>query len=147
MAGKEAREQFIKHRLEVKDHFFEPLKKLKLKTMGNNKKTVKIPTIQNKIVEYRHQGNVFLQLLMKIREEGTITVNEFMTYPLSPVPYSLATADGYFSKTNKAKGLQFLIRDIENDVLPPYDKTLTIEDGNALFHYMHELQITLGASA
>lgn len=62
-----------------------------------------------------------------------------MTYPLTPVPYSLATADGYFSKKNKAKGLQFLIRDIENDVLPPYDKTLTIEDGNALFHYMREL--------
>ena len=74
-----------------------------------------------KIVEYRYQGNVFLQLLMKIQEEGTITVNEFMTYPLTPVPYSLATADGCFSKTNKAKGFQFLIRDLENDILPPYD--------------------------
>ena len=62
-----------------------------------------------------------------------------MTYPLTPVPYSLATADGCFSKTNKAKGFQLLIRDLENDSLSPYDKTLTIEDGNALFHYMREL--------
>lgn len=138
-AGKEAKEQFIRQRLETKEHFFEPLKKLKLKTMGNNKKTVKIPTIQNKIIEYRHQGNVFLQLLMKVQKEGIISVNEFMTYPLTPVPYSLATADGYFIKTDKAKGFQFLIRDLENDILPPYEKTLTIEDGNALFHYMREL--------
>lgn len=135
---KEVKEQFIKHRLEVKDNFFEPLKKIKFKTMGNNKKTVKVTTIQNKIVEYRHQINVLLQLLMKV-QGGTIRVNYFMAYPLTPVPYSLATADGYFNKTDKAKGLQFLIKDLEKAILPPHDKTLTTEDGSARFLYMREL--------
>ena len=76
---------------------------------------------------------------MKVQEGGTIMVNEFMTYPLTPVPYSLATTDVYFNKAGKARGFHFLIKDIENDILPPNDRTLTIEVGNALFHYMLEL--------
>ncbi|MEW8548337.1 MAG: hypothetical protein AB2693_32945, partial [Candidatus Thiodiazotropha sp.] len=62
-----------------------------------------------------------------------------MKYPLTPVPYSLATADGFINKTDKAKGLHYLIKDIENSALPPCETTLVIEDGNALFHYLREV--------
>ena len=32
-AGEEAKKQFIRERLEMKDHFFDPVKKMRLKTM------------------------------------------------------------------------------------------------------------------
>ena len=62
-----------------------------------------------------------------------------MKYPLTPVPYSLATADGFLTKTDKAKGLHHLIKDIENAALPLCETALVIEDGNALLHYLPEV--------
>ncbi|MEW8548338.1 MAG: hypothetical protein AB2693_32950, partial [Candidatus Thiodiazotropha sp.] len=41
--GKEAKEKFIMERLVAKDGFFDPVKRMRLKTMGDNKKTLKYP--------------------------------------------------------------------------------------------------------
>ena len=41
-----------------------------------------------------------------------------MKYPLTPVPYSIGTADGFFAKTDKeTKGIQRLIKDQEDSPL------------------------------
>ena len=137
--GKEAKEKFILERLVAKDGFFDPVKRMRLKTMGDNKKTVKLSTTKNKVIEYRQQGNIFLQLLIRSQDGGKVEIEDLMRYPLTPVPYSLATADGFLTKTDKAKGLHYLIKDIENSVLPLCETTLVIEDGNALFHYLREV--------
>ena len=63
--GKEAKFIFITERLEKKDHFFEPIKRTNLKTMGDNKKTVRMTSSKSKVIEYRQKGNVMLHLLMK----------------------------------------------------------------------------------
>jgi hypothetical protein len=48
-----------------------------------------------------------------------------------PVPYSIATLEGFLNKADKSKGYHFLTKDVE-DVPPlPNDKKLVIEDGNA----------------
>ena len=62
-----------------------------------------------------------------------------LVYPLTHVPYSLAKADGFLTKTDKAKGLHHFIKDIKNAALPLCETILKIEDGNALFRYLREV--------
>ena len=138
-AGEEAKKQFIRDRLEKKDHFFDPVKQMRLKTMGDRKKAVKLTTAKNKVIEYRQQGNIFLQLLMRSQEGGKVEIEDLMKYPLTPVPYSLATADGFFNKTDKSKGFHYLMKDVENSPMPSSETSLIIEDGNAVFHYLKEV--------
>ena len=59
-------------------------------------------------------------------------------YRLTPVPYSLATADGYLAKTNKAKAFCYLTKDCDDAGIPPSGDTLTIQDGNATFYQMRK---------
>ena len=65
-----------------------------------------------------------------------------MTYQLTPVPYCLGSPDGHLSKTNKAKGFQFITEDRCIDQQPDPCKTLLIVDGNALYHSMTEIPET-----
>lgn len=44
--------------------------------------------------------------------QNPIDIDELMRYPLTPVPHSLGTPDGFFNKTNKAAMLHFLLDDI-----------------------------------
>ena len=138
-AGEEAKKQFIRERLEMKDHFFDPVKKMRIKTMGDSKKSVKLTTAKKKVIEYRQQGNIFLQLLIRSQEGMKVEIEDLMKYPLTPIPYSLATADGFFNKTDKSKGFHYLIKDVENSPIPPAETCLIIEDGNAIFHYLKEV--------
>ena len=62
-----------------------------------------------------------------------------MTYPITPVPHSTGTADGYFAKTDKSRGFQWLTSAVEDENPPPAEKTLLVEDGNALFYCMKEV--------
>ena len=123
----------------MKDHFFDPVKKMRLKTMGDSKKSVKLTTAKNKVIEYRQQGNIFLQLLIRSQEGMKVEIEDLMKYPLTPIPYSLATADGFFNKTDKSKGFHYLIKDVENSPIPSPETCLIIEDGNAVFHYLKEV--------
>ena len=79
--GKERKEQFIRERLEQKDHFFDPIKKSKLKTMGNSGKAVRVKTSKNKVqtAKYRQQGNVMLQLLVRSQEGAAFDIEALMS--------------------------------------------------------------------
>ena len=139
-AGKEAKNNFITERLETSTNFFEPIKRLKLKTLGDMSKRGKVTAIQNKLVQYQQQGNIALHLLMKCQKEGiNLDLKELMKYPLTPVPYSIGTADGFLDKTDKSKGIQRLIKDQEDSPLPNHDERLVIQDGNAVFHCMKDI--------
>ena len=65
-----------------------------------------------------------------------VEIEDLMKYPLTPIPYSLATADCFFNKTDTFKGFHYLIKDVENSPIPSAEKCLIIEDGNAVFHYL-----------
>jgi len=138
--GKQAKEVFIKDRLEKKDKFFEPVKRLRLKTLAETHKTVKLKTSKNKVVEYKQQGNVAFQLLVRSQSEGLqLDLQQLMSFPLTPVPYSIGTADGYLSKTDKSKGVHHLTKEVEDATITTATQTLVVEDGNAYFHYMTEV--------
>ena len=94
-------------------------------------------------MEFKQQGNIAFQLLVKAQSLGmSIDLKHIMKFQLTPVPYSLGTADGHLLKTNKAKGMQYLTKDVEDANLPNKEETLVIMDGNALFHSMTEIPDT-----
>ena len=83
-------------------------------------------------------------LLVKSQSlDELLKIDELMRYPLTVVPRSLGTADGFFNKTNKAAVLYFLLEDVTKEKLIPSD-ALYIQDGNALFHALTNLQPTFG---
>lgn len=140
--GKEQKEKFISERLEKKAGFFDPIRNLKLKTMAVTNKTVKLKTSERKLVEYKQQGDIAFQLMVKAQlSGGQLNLREIMKFSLTPVPYSLGTSDNFFAKTDKSKGLHYLLRDVDN-AQPPMSmssKTLVVEDGNAVFYYLKEV--------
>ena len=66
-------------------------------------------------------------------------IEDLMKYPLTAVPYSLATADGFFKKTGKSKGFHYLMKDVGNSSMPSSETSQIIEDENAVFHYLKEV--------
>ena len=82
-----------------------------------------------------------MQLLVRSQTpELTIDLADLMKYPLTLVPFSIGTADGCFAKTDKSKGLTYLLDKTDSVNVAPQDETvLLIEDGNALFHSIKKI--------
>ena len=62
-----------------------------------------------------------------------------MSYHLTPISYSIATADGVFCKTNKARGMELITKNVDDEPFPPDCETLVIKDGNAIFNYLSQM--------
>ena len=72
-----------------------------------------------------------------------IDLEVLLSYSFSHVRHCLNTPDGFFSKTNKASMLQFLMEDYNADVQYPKD-SMFIQDGNRFFHTLVNLPPTFG---
>ncbi|KAK6184936.1 hypothetical protein SNE40_007284 [Patella caerulea] len=147
-AGLKAKQAFIRERLETSEKFFDPIKRLNLKTMATMNKSIKLTTTQNKTIEYKQQSDIAIKLLVKSQHlpEGTkLDLEKLMTFELTPVPYSLGTADGFLAKTDKSKGRDYLTKDWKDSPLPSDpSESLIIEDGNAIFHCLTEVPGNFG---
>jgi hypothetical protein len=102
----------------VNDHFFDRIKQLKLKTMATMNKKTRFKKFNNKIVEYREQGNVAFQLLVKSQKASQqVDVKELMPFQLTTVPTSIATADN-LANTDKSKVFHYLTKDLDDADIP-----------------------------
>ena len=112
--------------------------------MEDANKTVSVTASQSKLIQYQEQRNLAFKLLMKSQMlNGPIDFDVLLSYSLSPVPHCLGTPEGFFSKTNKASMLRFLMEDYNADVQHPKD-SMFIQDGNALSHTLVNLPLTFG---
>ena len=68
-----------------------------------------------------------------------MNIEELMKYPRSPVPYSIGTPDGYMTRTEKSKGMNHLLKSVNDAPVPSDAKTLLIQDGNAAFRVMTDI--------
>ena len=59
-----------------------------------------------------------------------------MEYPRSPVSHSLGTLYGYMTRTEKAKGMNHLLKSVNDAPVPSDAKTLLIQNGNVTFRVM-----------
>ena len=108
-------------------------------------KVTKLKKASGDIVQYREQGDLAFQLLVKFQlMTQPISIDEMMSYCLTPVPSCLGTPDGFMAKTNKAAAVHYLTRDIESNDIPRIHsgETLYIEDGNAHFQTLKDVQPT-----
>ena len=109
--------------------------------MSSRTKSAKLLTSSNKVVQYKQEEDAAFRLLMPLYNHpgARLDLQESMSYPLTPIPYSIATADGFFAKTNKAKGTELIAKDVDDEPFPPDNETLVIEDGNAIFYYLPQV--------
>lgn len=140
-AGMAMKKEFIEKRLKSKDHFFEPIKKVNLKTMAEMNKTVKLKSSQNKSIVYKQQGDSAFKLLVKSQiQPEKLDLKKLMTFPLVPVPYSIRLPGNFLAKTDKAKAYQYVAKDFDDASIPENPNScLVIEDGNAIFHQIKDL--------
>ena len=159
-AGAEAKADFIKERMGKENEdkkgkngegiFFDKIKRLKLKNMASDNNKVTLTKSDQKKVSYRQDGSFVFNLLVQLQKLGTevIDLRTFVSYPLTPVIYSIGTTDGFLAKTNKSKGFQWLTNSCVNSKYPESpEKTIVIEDGNAIFHCLNDLPGTFGEIA
>ena len=86
----------------------------------------------------------FMLLIKSQSMDDPLDLDKLMSYCLMPVPPSLGTPDGFFSKTTKANMLHYLLEDVTpEDLLYPKD-ALVIQDGMALFHTLSNHSPTFG---
>ena len=84
-------------------------------------KTVKLTSSGGKIIQYKEHSDLAFMLLIKSQLlDEPLDLDELITFSLTPVPYSLATANEVFAKTNKAKMLHFLLEEYTDSF--PYRK-------------------------
>jgi hypothetical protein len=152
-AGEAARNTFIQERiLSTTVKFQETLKKQRLHTFQSMAISKIVTTAKNKAVRIKAERNFIGQLLMLVNQQGKeIDFDRLFAYPLSPVPWSLATGDGSLMKTNKAQFMHMLEEKLsqdrhEGEYEIPDDSTVII-DGNALLQSLTRLPETFGAFA
>ena len=92
---------FIKNRLvdETID-FYEPIKRLSLGKFSSLKK-FKVKTY-NKVIQFSAQSDIFGKISL-IQQNRKINLQEVFSYPLGPIPWTLAGTNGELKKSSKAK--------------------------------------------
>ena len=147
--GLEAHDAFVKERLvESSKSFHDPIKKQKLKTFGNQAKTARVSGKSRKTIEITAERNVFGQLVV-LASNHRLNMENVMSYPLGPVPWALATADGARTTTDKAALLHELEESAGHGTTerPPLNTVSYIIDGNALYQAQINLPSTFGELA
>ena len=91
------------------------------------------------VVQYQQQSNLAFNLFVKSQHTDLqISLDELMSYSLTPVPPSLGTADGFCYKTNKAALLPAILDDVTDNIAYP-DDALSIQYGNVHFHSLIDI--------
>ena len=139
--GDAAAQTFIQDRLISKSvKFHEPIKKMRMKTFANMAVHKQLSSGQQKSVRVKAERNL-LGHLLALCQSYDISLEKLFRYELSPIPWSLATADGSMCKTNKAQ----LLHALESEsIQPPEDNCVCILDGNALLHSFVRVPATFG---
>lgn len=114
--GKEAMVNFIEKRIESnEEHLYVPIPKMKLKTFASMK-IKKSCSVKEKSLTLKADRDIFARLLV-ICGKREVSLKEVVTYSLGPIPWSLATADGSFSKMVKSKLLDAIEKDVDNPMV------------------------------
>eukprot|EP00112_Aurelia_sp_Birch-Aquarium-sp1_P021157 Seg562.12 transcript_id=Seg562.12/GoldUCD/mRNA.D3Y31 product="hypothetical protein" protein_id=Seg562.12/GoldUCD/D3Y31 len=115
--GKLAYERFATERLheDGSEKFFERIPRLKLKSFASvlGRKSVKVKEKELMLKIDRH---LFGKMAI-IAQTRQLNMKDVLTYPLGPVPWALATSEGFLRKTNKAS----LTNELEKLPLPTED--------------------------
>ena len=143
--GDKQASEFTEYRLFAKSVLFHaPIVRNNYKTFSKALKTITIKK-NNKIKVIEVNRNIINSLLSFTNKSGkSINFEAALKYPLSPIPLSIANADGKKRKTNKAKLKEILYkcRDSEEDTLPEAEVDAYVLDMMAQIRTMTEIPDT-----
>lgn len=101
--GESCLQSFINDRLKTsKISFYDPIKKLKLKSFSDLKvkSTIKL---NSKTLSIAAERSMFGRLLVIAQSRDSLTLKQIFNYSLSPIPWALGMPDGGLVKTPKSK--------------------------------------------
>jgi len=143
--GADAAADFFANRLWDKTvKFHDPIKRMNLKTFAAMAVTKKLTTTQKKSIEVKAERNLLGRLLL-LSQQHDISLAKVFRFPLGPIPWSLATADGCMVKTSKVQllhHLEALAVPLDPESQPSHTKSIAILDGNALLQAMTHIPET-----
>ena len=135
--GEQAFQQFREERLEAsppKRKFHDPMKLKKLKTFSTLSKKKKVTT-DGRTMILKADRSLFGRIII-LGQNRKIEVRELLQYSLGPLPWALATPEGFPRKTNNAALATYLQKDVQlADSLPL--NSATIIDGMSLVQKMN----------
>ena len=82
--------------------FYSPMKRLKLKTF-NDMRVKKVVNSKQKAVAIVAERSLFGRLLILAKSRPEVSLEVVLKHSLSPIPWSIGTADGGLVKTVKSK--------------------------------------------
>jgi hypothetical protein len=140
-SGEAAAAEFIKSRLVNKTiKFHDTLKRLNLSTFKSMSVLKRMSTSHKKNFAIKAERNLLGRLVF-LAQENDINLEKLFEYPLGPIPWSLATADGSMIKTNKAQLMHHLESLVSCETVDLHSKlsVVNIVDGNALLQSLTNL--------
>jgi hypothetical protein len=128
-------------KLEEGSGFYDPIKKLKLKTFSDLKKVTVIKGTEKEIV-LKADNRVFGHMLL-IAQNRKLDMQDVLCYPLGPKPWALVNADGTLKKTTKANLSSHLEKQVAFVDLPNGPKA-TVIDAMGIVQKIHGENLTFG---
>ncbi|XP_011171576.3 uncharacterized protein LOC105204222 [Solenopsis invicta] len=138
--GNNQREDFIKECSESEERFEKVIKKNKIMNFASSLIKKKV-SVSSKVVEVSIHRDLFGQLF-RISLQKTLDIAKVLSFPLTPVPFSLCHVDGSICKTDKSALLKILENKISTD--HPQNVDVIIFDGFFLLHLMRDIPLNLG---
>lgn len=130
--GRNAASSFIQTRLSTNDvSFYEPLRKLNLKTFTSLTRTKSVK-VGNQNVVLKADRNLFARMIV-VAQARNLDLREVLKHSLGPIPWSIAEVDGSFAKTKKSKMSEVLEKNVPPAERVP-DDAVWIIDLMALLH-------------
>ena len=137
--------RFSEERLEAnppKVKFHDTLKKAKQKTFSDMNKKVELRKGTTRQIVLKAYRAFFAQMVV-IAEERQLSMQEVLSHPLGPLPWSLAATDGTLKKTSKSSLAKELQKDIPAvESLPT--RSACIVDGMAMVQKLQGDHKTFG---
>jgi len=99
--------------------------KLNLKTFQSMAATKVLTSSQKKTIQVKAERNLLGRLLM-LSQTYDISLDKVFEYQLGPIPWTLATADGGMTKTDKAQLMHHLELKGESCSKPSVEKCVYI---------------------
>ena len=132
--GRQQMKTFVEQRINSNAvGFWEPIPNMKIKTFSSANKKIHVKS-SDKLVTVNADRDLFGRLLI-VSNTRQISLKDVLSFELSPVPYSLANADGSLRKGTKSVLCSLLEKDVnvvqQLTALP--NPTVVIIDGMAIY--------------
>ena len=139
--GKDQMNKFVDERISINStmSFFDPIKKSKLNTFKSMNKVTTCKT-KSATISLTATADLFSKIAI-ISQKRSIDLKSLFSYPLGPLPMSLAEVDGTLKKTPKSVLLHKLEKDVEPVTEYPSD-SVYIVDGMAAVRQVKPLKST-----